>query len=102
MKKSHLFYQTRDRKPLLDRSEGIYMWDTSGKKYIDGSSGAMVSNIGHSNPRVLDAMKTQMARLLSIIMAIIVRLGQKAIPGLNLTKVNLLVSAFKLAALSST
>ena len=62
MKKSHLFYQTRDRKPLLDRSEGIYMWDTSGKKYIDGSSGAMVSNIGHSNPRVLDAMKTQMAK----------------------------------------
>ena len=62
MKKSHLFYQTRDRKPLLDRSEGIYMWDTSGKRYIDGSSGAMVSNIGHSNPRVLDAMKTQMKK----------------------------------------
>lgn len=36
------------------------MWDTSGKRYIDGSSGAMVSNIGHSNPSVLDAMRAQM------------------------------------------
>lgn len=58
--KSHLFYQTRDRKPLLDRAEGIYMWDVAGKRYIDGSSGAMVSNIGHSNKNVLAAMKKQM------------------------------------------
>lgn len=36
------------------------MWDTSGKRYIDGSSGAMVSNIGHSNPAVLAAMRVQM------------------------------------------
>lgn len=36
------------------------MWDKSGKRYIDGSSGAMVSNIGHSNPAVLDAMRAQM------------------------------------------
>ncbi|MEM9634413.1 MAG: aspartate aminotransferase family protein [Pseudomonadota bacterium] len=45
---------------MLDRAEGIYMWDTSGKRYIDGSSGAMVSNIGHSNPHVIAAMKVQM------------------------------------------
>lgn len=59
---SHLFYQTRLRRPLLDRAEGVYLWDTDGKRYLDGSSGAMVSNIGHSNPRVLDAMRRQMAR----------------------------------------
>jgi len=60
MKKSHLFYQTRKRRPLLDRAEGIYIWDVSGKRYIDGSSGAMVSNIGHSNPNVLAAIRRQM------------------------------------------
>ena len=38
------------------------MWDTTGKRYIDGSSGAMVSNIGHSNPNVLAAMQKQMER----------------------------------------
>lgn len=57
---SRLFYQSRLQRPELDRADGIYMWDTSGKRYIDGSSGAMVSNIGHSNPAVLDAMRAQM------------------------------------------
>jgi adenosylmethionine-8-amino-7-oxononanoate aminotransferase len=62
MNTSHLFYQTRLRRPLLDRAEGVYMWDRDGKRYLDGSSGAMVSNIGHSNPRVLQAMRAQMEK----------------------------------------
>ena len=57
---SHLFYQSRNPRPFLDRGEGIYLFDRSGKRYIDGSSGAVVSNIGHSNPRVLAKMKAQM------------------------------------------
>jgi len=59
---SHLFYQGRQRRPVLDQARGIYMWDVDGKRYIDGSSGAMVCNIGHSNPRVLEAMRLQMER----------------------------------------
>ncbi len=59
---SHLFYQNRNPRPFLDRGEGIYLFDEAGKRYIDGSSGAMVSNIGHSNPRVLAKMKAQMDR----------------------------------------
>jgi adenosylmethionine-8-amino-7-oxononanoate aminotransferase len=59
---SRLFYQMRQRRPLLDRAEGVYLWDRSGKRYLDGCSGAMVSNIGHGNRRVLDAMKEQMDR----------------------------------------
>jgi adenosylmethionine-8-amino-7-oxononanoate aminotransferase len=59
---SRMFYQTRQRRPLLDRAEGVYLWDRNGKRYLDGSSGAMVSNIGHSNPRVLEAMRGQMER----------------------------------------
>ncbi|MCE8544973.1 aspartate aminotransferase family protein [Ruegeria pomeroyi] len=58
--RSYLFYQSRNPRPFLDRGEGIYLIDEAGKRYIDGSSGAMVSNIGHSNPRVLDKIKTQM------------------------------------------
>jgi adenosylmethionine-8-amino-7-oxononanoate aminotransferase len=60
--KSHLFYQSRLRRPLVDRAEGIYFWDSTGKRYLDGSSGAMVCNIGHSNPNVLEAMRKQMER----------------------------------------
>lgn len=59
-RESRLFYQSRQRRPVLDRAEGVYMWDTAGKRYLDGSSGAMVCNIGHSDPHVLDAMRRQM------------------------------------------
>ncbi|QFR34449.1 aspartate aminotransferase family protein [Ancylobacter sp. TS-1] len=57
---SNLFYQTRLRRPMLARGEGVYLWDSEGRRYLDGSSGAMVSNIGHSNPAVLAAMRRQM------------------------------------------
>lgn len=60
VRESRLFYQSRQRRPVLDRAEGVYMWDTAGKRYLDGSSGAMVCNIGHSDPHVLDAMRRQM------------------------------------------
>lgn len=59
---SHLFYQTRLRRPMLDRAEGVWLFDREGRRYLDGSSGAMVSNIGHSHPHVLEAMRRQMER----------------------------------------
>lgn len=58
--KSHLFYQSRLRRPRAERAEGIYIYDENGRRVIDGSSGAMVVNIGHGNRNVLDAMKRQM------------------------------------------
>ncbi|WP_026756596.1 aspartate aminotransferase family protein [Sediminimonas qiaohouensis] len=59
---SNLFSLTDIARPMLDRAEGIYLYDTEGRRYLDGSSGAMVSNIGHSNPNVLAAMREQMER----------------------------------------
>ena len=59
---SHLFYVTRLRRPLVDRAEGIYFWTADGRRFIDGSSGPMVSNIGHGNRHVIDAMKRQMEK----------------------------------------
>ena len=46
---SHLFYGSRLRRPLVDRAEGIYLWTKDGRRFIDGSSGPMVINIGHGN-----------------------------------------------------
>lgn len=57
---SNLFYQTRQRRPEVDRAEGIYILGKNGERFIDSSFGAMVSNIGHSNPNVLAAMKARM------------------------------------------
>lgn len=56
---SHLFYLSSARRPQLAEARGVYMWDVDGKRYLDGSSGAMVSNIGHSHPHVQDALRRQ-------------------------------------------
>ncbi len=57
-----VFYNANpDALPTIDRASGIYMWDTTGKKYLDASSGPVVSNIGHGNERVLKAMTEQAA-----------------------------------------
>ena len=45
--------------PIIDRAQGIYMWDTNGKKYLDGSSGPVTTNLGHGNKNVLEAMAKQ-------------------------------------------
>lgn len=60
-----VFYQKKGarRRPTVARAEGIYMWDTEGRRYIDASSGPVVSNIGHGNPRVLEAMIEQARRV---------------------------------------
>ncbi len=44
----------------ITKSEGIYLYDQSGKTYIDLISGIAVSNIGHRNPAVIKAIKDQL------------------------------------------
>ncbi|KQP14246.1 aspartate aminotransferase family protein [Pseudorhodoferax sp. Leaf267] len=60
-----LFYQKPGtaRRPVVDRGEDIYLWDTSGKRYIDASSGPIAANIGHGNARVIEAARQQMRRV---------------------------------------
>ncbi len=58
----YLFYQTRRKLPFIDRAEGIYIWDHTGKKYLDGSSGAVNCNIGHGNFRVANRLADQARR----------------------------------------
>jgi len=52
-----------ERRPPIARGEGIYLWDASGRRYLDASSGPVVSNLGHGNPRVLAAMQAQAAHV---------------------------------------
>ncbi len=50
----------------VDRAEGIYIFDKSGKRYMDMISGVAVSNIGHNHPTVVDAIKAQVDRHLHV------------------------------------
>jgi len=47
----------------VEKAEGIYFWDTDGKRYIDFSSQLMNTNIGHQHPKVIKAIQDQAAKL---------------------------------------
>jgi acetylornithine/N-succinyldiaminopimelate aminotransferase len=55
--------------PLLmefERAEGVYMYNNEGKAYIDLISGIGVSNLGHSNPYVVNAIKEQLDKYMHL------------------------------------
>lgn len=47
----------------VGRAEGIYFWDTDGKRYLDFSSQLMNTNIGHQHPKVVKAIQEQAAKI---------------------------------------
>ena len=48
---------------VMDRAEGVYFWDNTGKRYLDFSSQSVNMNIGHSHPRLLMALQQQAQQL---------------------------------------
>jgi len=60
--------QTTDFPLLLEfeRAEGIYMYDKEGKAFIDLISGIGVSNLGHSNLYVVNAIKNQLDKYMHL------------------------------------
>lgn len=59
------FYAKRGtpRPPRVAKAEGVFLWDTEGRRYLDATSGAVVTNIGHHHPKVLAAMQRQADRV---------------------------------------
>src|SRR5512146_739217 len=50
--------------PVVERGEGIYLFDAKGRRYIDGSGGSsVVTSIGHGNQRVAAVMAEQAATI---------------------------------------
>ncbi len=50
----------------IERAEGIYLYEPSGKKYMDLVSGFAVSNVGHRNENVVNAIKDQVDRYMHL------------------------------------
>lgn len=48
------------------KASGSSMWDINGKKYIDLIAGISVCNIGHSHPKVIEAIKAQVDQYMHI------------------------------------
>ncbi|MDF1675656.1 MAG: aspartate aminotransferase family protein [Vicingaceae bacterium] len=60
--------QTNPSPYLIDveKAEGIYIWDKSGKRYMDMIAGVAVNNIGHRHPEVVKAIKEQLDKYLHV------------------------------------
>ncbi|HSR24418.1 MAG TPA: aminotransferase class III-fold pyridoxal phosphate-dependent enzyme, partial [Candidatus Eisenbacteria bacterium] len=57
---SHLLKpQLGETLPTVARARGSWVWDTAGRLYLDGSSGAVVVSLGHAHPEVLRALREQ-------------------------------------------
>lgn len=49
--------------PVAKSAQGMYIRDADGKSYLDMSGGAAVNCLGHSHPRVVEAVREQLGRL---------------------------------------
>lgn len=61
---NHIFGRsTKVTPPIASRGDGCYLIDADGRRYLDGSGGAAVSCLGHSNPAVRKALHAQIDQL---------------------------------------
>ncbi len=61
---SHIFPRhTKVKTPVAVSGEGCYLYDSSGKQYLDASGGAAVSCLGHGDVEIIAAIKAQLDQL---------------------------------------
>jgi adenosylmethionine-8-amino-7-oxononanoate aminotransferase len=52
-----------ERELLIDRGEGVYVYDSDGKRYLDATASLWYANLGHSRPEIAAAVAAQMRTL---------------------------------------
>jgi acetylornithine aminotransferase len=56
---------TYGRLPLaLSHGQGVWVWDTAGRRYLDGLGGIAVNTLGHNHPRLVPALQDQIGKLI--------------------------------------
>ncbi|OZI57937.1 aspartate aminotransferase family protein [Bordetella genomosp. 1] len=64
MTSTHVLHRSlRQTPPVAVRGEGVWLYDSAGRAYLDGSGGAAVSCLGHNHPDVRAAMHAQIDAL---------------------------------------
>ena len=59
---SHVFSRATRDLPTAVSAEGVWIADADGTRYLDGAGGAIVVNVGHGVPSVIDAITEQLGR----------------------------------------
>lgn len=84
-----------DNPLIVERAEGLYYWDTEGKRYFDAIGGIFVATLGHGHPRIVEALKKQLEKLsfappmhgtADVTLDFVERLGQVTPEDLNFIK----------------
>ena len=58
---------TYSRQPVtFTRGEGVWLWDESGKRYLDALAGVAVNGLGHAHPDLVAAIAEQAGRLIHV------------------------------------
>lgn len=56
---------TYGRLPIaLSHGQGCWVWDTEGRRYLDGLGGIAVNTLGHGHPKLVPALQDQVARMM--------------------------------------
>jgi acetylornithine/LysW-gamma-L-lysine aminotransferase len=61
----HLARVYQKMPPVIVRGQGVHLWDSNGKRYIDCMGGYGVALIGHCHPKVVEAVKAQAEKLIT-------------------------------------
>ena len=68
--REHVFYswsvQGQVKPLLIERAEGVHLWDADGNRFLDFSSQLVNTNIGHQHPKVVKAIQDQVAVLATV------------------------------------
>src|SRR6476469_3537116 len=48
---------------VMERAEGVRVWDTDGRRYLDSTAGLWFCNVGHGRAEIADAAAAQMKRI---------------------------------------
>ncbi|MGH9763321.1 MAG: aminotransferase class III-fold pyridoxal phosphate-dependent enzyme, partial [Blastocatellia bacterium] len=48
---------------VLEHGEGMYVWDSDGKRYLDSFGGVLTVSVGHARPEVVEAISKQVAAI---------------------------------------
>jgi acetylornithine/N-succinyldiaminopimelate aminotransferase len=63
---SKLFANYNRLNVAFEKGTGCYLYDTKGKKYLDFLSGIAVTSLGHSHPKLIEALTDQVSKLLHV------------------------------------
>ena len=64
MSTSHLMSTYSPQPVAFARGEGAWLWDTQGKRYLDGLAGIAVNGLGHNHPVLVRALSEQAAKII--------------------------------------